>query len=85
MTSLFLFYVDGKKGSKTQRLYIIFVLNQNLCINFIKNIDNYIFLTTTYFSVVTFETLSDDYSKVCFIALVCTACAQEMNEWSLFL
>ena len=52
---------------------------------FIKNIDNYIFLTTSYFSVVTFETLSDDYSKVCFIALVCTACAQEMNEWNLFL
>ncbi|KAB0398490.1 hypothetical protein E2I00_006517, partial [Balaenoptera physalus] len=30
--------------------------------------------------VVTFETLSDDYSKVCFIVLVFTACPQEVND-----
>ena len=47
--------------------------------------DNCIFPTISYFSVVTFETLSDDYSKVRFIALVFTACPQEVNEWDLFL
>lgn len=39
-----------------------------------------IFFTVPYFSVVTFETLSDDYSKVRLTGL----CPRDTNEWSLF-
>lgn len=38
--------------------------------------DNCIFF---YFSVVTFEILSDDYSKVCFVVLARTCYAQELS------
>lgn len=68
--------MEGQERGKNPIFVCNFCVEPNLCIKFALLEEHgliiVIFLTISCFSVVTFETLSDDYSKVCLIVLVGT-------------